>query len=488
MHLVHRVDGRKRIGRIVETEAYLGPRDLAAHSARGRTERNAVMFGPLGDASSLFHLRHLALLRTSSRAPRAYAGGPHPGAGTEAHLEQRTWGPGLLCRSMGIDRSQNGVDLTGNELSIEAPVRPARLRDGPRSPGSAWTTRGTGPASPGASLTGIPHTFQLSPQRRAAKGRWHAPSDSGKIPVFSISSGCQTGLREVHLPPHAAGPRPLFLSQALGGPLRAGAVAAHVARGNGRARAGTAATSSWSPAMRMSIIPASAWPSSAALLEAQGFRVGIIAQPDWRSRARFARLGQPNLFFGITAGNMDSMVNRYTADRRIRSDDAYTPGGEGGKRPDRSVIVYAQRAPRSLRRCAGRHRRHRGQPAAHRAFRLLVGKVRRSILLDAKADLLVYGNAERQIVEIAHRLAKGEPSKTSPTFAAPHLLARHSGRVDGDRFHDAGCTRSAESADRSVRSEGCAFEGGEAAAVQTPEQPSPAASALPRAETRAKCG
>ena len=80
------------------------------------------------------------------------------------------------------------------------------------------------------------------------------------------------------------------------------------------------------------------------LLEAQGFRVGIIAQPDWRSAADFQRLGRPNLFFGITAGNMDSMVNRYTSDRKKRSDDAYTPDGEAGTRPDRSVTVYAQRA------------------------------------------------------------------------------------------------------------------------------------------------
>src|SRR5678815_4472483 len=80
------------------------------------------------------------------------------------------------------------------------------------------------------------------------------------------------------------------------------------------------------------------------LLEAQGFRVGIIAQPDWHSAEPFKQLGRPNLFFGITAGNMDSMVNRYTSDKRIRSDDAYTPGGVGGKRPDRSVVVYAQRA------------------------------------------------------------------------------------------------------------------------------------------------
>jgi uncharacterized radical SAM protein YgiQ len=144
------------------------------------------------------------------------------------------------------------------------------------------------------------------------------------------------------------------------------------------------------------------------VLEAQGFRVGIIAQPDWHSADAFAALGRPNLFFGITAGNMDSMVNRYTSDRRIRSDDAYTPGGEGGKRPDRSVIVYAQRAREafkdvpivvggieaSLRRIAH--------------FDYWSEKVRRSILLDAKADLLVYGNGERQICEIAHRLAAGE--------------------------------------------------------------------------------
>jgi uncharacterized radical SAM protein YgiQ len=136
--------------------------------------------------------------------------------------------------------------------------------------------------------------------------------------------------------------------------------------------------------------------------------VGIIAQPDWRSAAAFKELGRPRLFFGVTAGNMDSMVNRYTSDKRIRSDDAYTPGGEGGKRPDRSVIVYAQRVREaykdvplviggieaSLRRIAH--------------FDYWSEKVRRSVLLDAKADLLVYGNAERQIVEIAQRLDAGE--------------------------------------------------------------------------------
>ncbi len=144
------------------------------------------------------------------------------------------------------------------------------------------------------------------------------------------------------------------------------------------------------------------------LLEAQGFRVGIIAQPDWRSTTDFEALGAPALFFGITAGNMDSMVNRYTSDRRLRSDDAYSPGGVGGQRPDRSVTVYSQRVREafggipiviggieaSLRRIAH--------------FDYWQEKVRRSILLDSRADILVFGNGERQIVELAHRIASGE--------------------------------------------------------------------------------
>ena len=143
------------------------------------------------------------------------------------------------------------------------------------------------------------------------------------------------------------------------------------------------------------------------VLEAQGFRVGIIAQPDWHSPQAFAALGRPNLFFGITAGNMDSMVNRYTADRRLRSDDAYTPGGAGGRRPDRSVIVYAQRAREAFKEVpiviGGIEASLRR--IAH--FDYWSEKVRRSVLLDAKADLLVYGNGERQICDIAHRLAAG---------------------------------------------------------------------------------
>ena len=144
------------------------------------------------------------------------------------------------------------------------------------------------------------------------------------------------------------------------------------------------------------------------LLEAQGFRVGIIAQPDWTSAEPFRALGPPNLFFGVTAGNMDSMVNRYTSDRRVRSDDAYTPGGLGGRRPDRAVIVYAQRAREA---CPGVPVVIGGIEASLRRiahFDYWSGKVRRSLLLDARADLLVFGNADRAICEIAHRLAAGE--------------------------------------------------------------------------------
>ncbi|MEM7561817.1 MAG: YgiQ family radical SAM protein, partial [Pseudomonadota bacterium] len=144
------------------------------------------------------------------------------------------------------------------------------------------------------------------------------------------------------------------------------------------------------------------------LLEAQGYRVGIIAQPEWDSAEPFAALGKPNLFFGVTAGNMDSMINRYTADRKIRSDDAYSPDDIGGKRPDRCSIVYSQRCREaykdvpiviggieaSLRRIAH--------------YDYWQDKVRRSILADAKADILLYGNAERAIVEIAQRLARGD--------------------------------------------------------------------------------
>jgi uncharacterized radical SAM protein YgiQ len=148
------------------------------------------------------------------------------------------------------------------------------------------------------------------------------------------------------------------------------------------------------------------------LLEAQGFRVGIIAQPDWHSADAFRALGKPRLYFGVTAGNMDSMVNRYTADRKIRSDDAYTANGEPNKRPDRAVTVYAQRSREaypgtpvvigsieaSLRRIAH--------------YDYWSDKVRRSVLTDSKADILIFGNAERALVDLTHRMAAGEDIKT----------------------------------------------------------------------------
>ena len=148
------------------------------------------------------------------------------------------------------------------------------------------------------------------------------------------------------------------------------------------------------------------------LLESQGFRVGIISQPDWQSADAFRELGKPNLYFGITAGNMDSMINRYTADRKIRSDDAYTAGGHPNKRPDRAVTVYAQRAREafpgtpivigsieaSLRRIAH--------------YDYWSDTVRRSVLTDSKADILLFGNAERALLDLSHRLAAGESVKS----------------------------------------------------------------------------
>ena len=145
------------------------------------------------------------------------------------------------------------------------------------------------------------------------------------------------------------------------------------------------------------------------LLEARGFRVGIIAQPDWRSKDAFEVLGRPNLFFGVAAGNMDSMINRYTADKKVRNDDAYTPGGISGARPDRCSLVYAQRlreafgdVPIVLGGIEASLRR-----IAH--YDYWEDKVRRSILVDSHADMLLYGNAERAVVELAERLSRGEP-------------------------------------------------------------------------------
>ncbi len=142
-------------------------------------------------------------------------------------------------------------------------------------------------------------------------------------------------------------------------------------------------------------------------LESQGFRVGIISQPDWKSAEAFKALGEPNLFFGVTAGNMDSMINKYTADLKVRNDDAYTANAEADRRPDRAVTVYSQRCKEaythvpvviggieaSLRRIA--------------QYDYWSDEVRRSVLIDSTADILLYGNAERAIAEVAHQLSHG---------------------------------------------------------------------------------
>jgi uncharacterized radical SAM protein YgiQ len=161
------------------------------------------------------------------------------------------------------------------------------------------------------------------------------------------------------------------------------------------------------------------------VLEAQGFRVGIIAQPDWHSAEPFKALGKPNLFWGVTAGNMDSMINRYTADRKIRSDDAYTPVTSAASGPTARPSSTASAAARPSTTChlilggiEGSLRR-----IAH--YDYWSDKVRRSIVVDAKCDLLLYGNAERALVEIAHRLAAKEPVQKDHRRARHRLRAPH---------------------------------------------------------------
>ena len=145
----------------------------------------------------------------------------------------------------------------------------------------------------------------------------------------------------------------------------------------------------------------------ARLLEAAGFRVAVLAQPDWRSCEPWQEFGRPRLFFGVSAGNMDSMINHYTANRKVRNDDAYSPDGQIGRRPDRATLAYCQRSREafpgvpvvaggveaSLRRIAH--------------YDYWSDTVRRSILLDAKADLVAFGMGERTILEIARGLAAG---------------------------------------------------------------------------------
>ncbi len=149
----------------------------------------------------------------------------------------------------------------------------------------------------------------------------------------------------------------------------------------------------------------------ARLLEAAGFRVAVLAQPDWQSCEPWRQFGRPRLFFGVSAGNMDSMINHYTANRKVRNDDAYSPNGEIGRRPDRATLAYCQRSREafpgvpvvaggveaSLRRIAH--------------YDYWSDKVRRSIILDSKADLVVFGMGERTILDVARGLAAGKTVK-----------------------------------------------------------------------------
>lgn len=155
--------------------------------------------------------------------------------------------------------------------------------------------------------------------------------------------------------------------------------------------------------------PAFGVPLLARWLERQGFRVGIIAQPDWRSKEPFMVLGRPRLFFAVSAGAMDSMVAHYTPARKLRHDDAYTPGNRHGARPNRATMVYTSRLKEAFKDVPvviG------GIEASLRRFGhydFWENKVRRSILFDAKADLLIYGMAERAILAVAERMRDGEP-------------------------------------------------------------------------------
>nr|WP_223924010.1 YgiQ family radical SAM protein [Geobacter sp. AOG2] len=155
--------------------------------------------------------------------------------------------------------------------------------------------------------------------------------------------------------------------------------------------------------------PAFGIPLLARWLEAHGFRVGIIPQPDWRSKEPFMALGRPKLFFAVSAGAMDSMVAHYTPARKLRHDDAYTPGNRHGARPNRATIIYTSRlkeAYKDVPVVIG------GIEASLRRFAhydYWENKVRRSILLDAKADLLIYGMGESPLLELARRMAGGEP-------------------------------------------------------------------------------
>ena len=147
------------------------------------------------------------------------------------------------------------------------------------------------------------------------------------------------------------------------------------------------------------------------VLENAGYKVGIIAQPDWHSTDDFMKLGRPRLAFLVNAGNMDSMVNHYTVSKRLREKDLYSPGGKMGLRPDRATIVYCNKireAYKNINICIG------GVEASLRRFAhydYWADKVRKSILTDSGADLLIYGMSEKQIVEVAHYLNEGFDAK-----------------------------------------------------------------------------
>ncbi|HAN03736.1 MAG TPA: YgiQ family radical SAM protein [Elusimicrobia bacterium] len=193
------------------------------------------------------------------------------------------------------------------------------------------------------------------------------------------------------------------------------------------------------------------------VLEAEGLRVAILAQPRWDSPADFRQFGKPRLFYGVSAGNMDSMINKYTHNRRVRSSDDFSPGGRAGLRPDRATIIYSQRcreaypdAPVVIGGIEASMRRF-----AH--YDYWSDKVRHSVLLDSKADLLVYGMGERQIREIAARLKTGEkisalrdvrgtayPLGAKEAAALPlpgSVVLPSAGEVSGDRVKFSAATR-----------------------------------------------
>src|SRR5437868_883738 len=188
------------------------------------------------------------------------------------------------------------------------------------------------------------------------------------------------------------------------------------------------------------------------VLESAGFRVAVLSQPDWRSCAPWRQFGRPRLFFAISAGNMDSLINHYTANKKVRNDDAYSPGGRIGLRPDRATLAYTQRCREafpgvpviaggveaSLRRLAH--------------YDYWSDTVKRSILLDSKADLVAYGMGEKTIVEIADRLAAGKTVKDlrdlrgvayalgasevppAPSATVRHIPSFEEVRADKDKF------------------------------------------------------